>query len=240
MGTWNTNSLYGNDTAADMRDEMRAVLSKMPLEEGMPLLCDYFSDQLNTDDEDFIFWFALADLLQKNGRLTDEIKDKTVSYIDNELAHAGEEDREYNPKFLKIFRERVTGAPLPTKKIAPPKVCGTKHKIGDVLLQRHNLRVYNYPENSIYKQIDEKYFFVVIGGYVFNNVSGILKEKGPRNKFAYDMVLNYFGTLEGMKSVDVNSLSFLPCGLYNFTRKIDGKKSVYMAEYFYDAYWMYE
>jgi hypothetical protein len=32
MGTWNTNSLYGNDTAADMRSEMRAVLSKMPLE----------------------------------------------------------------------------------------------------------------------------------------------------------------------------------------------------------------
>jgi hypothetical protein len=238
MGTWNTNSLYGNDTAADMRSEMRAVLSKMPLEEGLPLLCEYFSDQLNSDDEEFIFWFALSDLLQKNGRLTDEIREKTVSYIDNELAHADEEDREYSPKFLKTFRQRITGEPLPLRNIAPPKVDGTRFKIGDVLLQRHIPN--NRPDDPIYAEIFNKYYFVVIGGYVIKNYSAILKEKGLRSKYAYNMVLNYFGTLEEMQSVDINSLSFLPCGLYNFSRTVGGKLSVYMAEYFYAHYMWYE
>ena len=62
MGTWST-KLYGNDTTSDVRDTYIEYLRKTANDEdAYRKTCDEYNELIGTDEE-ALFWFALADVI---------------------------------------------------------------------------------------------------------------------------------------------------------------------------------
>ena len=98
MGFWST-SLYGNDLTLDVRDKLDDLLkSGVSSQDVYQEMLKCFEEVLSTDEES-LFWFALADWMWDYGILTDEIKEKALTYITNMVDH------EYNDE-LETARER--------------------------------------------------------------------------------------------------------------------------------------
>lgn len=84
MGIWSEN-IYGNDLACDVRDEYLYLLeNKYSNEDSYHMLCDTFKDALKSDEKNY-FWEALADTQWKVGRLTEDVKQKALNEIQEEL-----------------------------------------------------------------------------------------------------------------------------------------------------------
>ena len=86
MGFWST-SLYGNDLTLDVRDKLDDLLkSGVSPQDVYQEMLKCFEEVLSTDEES-LFWFALADRMWDYGILTDEIKEKALTYITNIVDH---------------------------------------------------------------------------------------------------------------------------------------------------------
>ena len=82
MGFWSI-SLYGNDLTLDVRDKLDALLkSGVSSQDVYQEMLKCFEEVLSTDEES-LFWFALADRMWDYGILTDEIKEKALTYMTN-------------------------------------------------------------------------------------------------------------------------------------------------------------
>ena len=98
MGFWSI-SLYGNDLTLDVRDKLDDLLkSGVSSQDVYQEMLKCFEEVLSTDEES-LFWFALADRMWDYGILTDEIKEKALTYMTNIAEH------EYLDK-LETARER--------------------------------------------------------------------------------------------------------------------------------------
>lgn len=86
MGFWST-SLYGNDLTLDVRDKLDDLLkSGVSPQDVYQEMLKCFEEVLSTDEES-LFWFALADRMWDYGILTDEIKEKALTYMTNTAEH---------------------------------------------------------------------------------------------------------------------------------------------------------
>lgn len=86
MGFWST-SLYGNDLTLDVRDKLDDLLkSGVSPQDVYQEMLKCFEEVLSTDEES-LFWFALADRMWDYGILTDEIKEKALTYMINIAEH---------------------------------------------------------------------------------------------------------------------------------------------------------
>ena len=86
MGFWST-SLYGNDLTLDVRDKLDDLLkSGVSSQDVYQEMLKCFEEVLSTDEES-LFWFALADRMWDYGILTDEIKEKALTYMTNIAEH---------------------------------------------------------------------------------------------------------------------------------------------------------
>ena len=86
MGFWST-SLYGNDLTLDARDKLDDLLkSGVSSQDVYQEMLKCFEEVLSTDEES-LFWFALADRMWDYGILTDEIKEKALTYMTNIAEH---------------------------------------------------------------------------------------------------------------------------------------------------------
>ena len=86
MGFWST-SLYGNDLTLDVRDKLDDLLkSGVSPQDVYQEMLKCFEEVLSTDEES-LFWFALADRMWDYGILTDEIKEKALTYMTNIAEH---------------------------------------------------------------------------------------------------------------------------------------------------------
>ena len=86
MGFWSI-SLYGNDLTLDVRDKLDALLkSGVSSQDVYQEMLKCFEEVLSTDEES-LFWFALADRMWDYGILTDEIKEKALTYMTNTAEH---------------------------------------------------------------------------------------------------------------------------------------------------------
>lgn len=83
MGAWGI-GLYQDDMALDIRDTVKDELRfGTPLNEIITQLkLNYDIDKYDNNDEESVFWCALADTLWQLGRLDDKIKNKALSYIE--------------------------------------------------------------------------------------------------------------------------------------------------------------
>ena len=84
MGAWGS-SLYANDTTCDVRDKYRKYLEEqLSNEEAYKKILEDFNDCMGDSDEEPLFWYALADSQWKVGRLTEDVKQKALDWIDKE------------------------------------------------------------------------------------------------------------------------------------------------------------
>lgn len=80
MGAWGS-SLYSNDATCDVRDSYIELLKKQTdNEEAYKQMLESFQEYIG-DDEEPLFWYALADTQWKTGRLIPEVKDKALDWI---------------------------------------------------------------------------------------------------------------------------------------------------------------
>jgi hypothetical protein len=81
MGAWSS-SLYGNDTTCDVHDSYIAFLDEgITNEEAYTKLTEAFHDLIGDQDEP-LYWYALAETQWKTGRLLSEVKEKALDWID--------------------------------------------------------------------------------------------------------------------------------------------------------------
>ncbi|CAM3053028.1 hypothetical protein HAHI6034_12940 [Hathewaya histolytica] len=169
MGVWGT-AIFSDDVADDIRSEYNRLLSVGASdEEATSIIFNmYYFDECEGTEDEPIFWFALALAQWKKGRLTKDIRDTAINFIDSgeDLERwnikGAEKDYEKRKKVLKNLKETLL-SPMPErKKVRKPTVIISPWKPGDVLCYQLN--------NEKIK--GEKYY----GKYVLLRVLKVLKK----------------------------------------------------------------
>lgn len=81
MGAWNT-SLYGNDTARDVKgDYVHKLRSGKNDQEAMEAMLVEYERTKDDEDEGPLFWLALADTQWEYGRLTEPVREKALQLL---------------------------------------------------------------------------------------------------------------------------------------------------------------
>ncbi len=134
MGTWGV-GLYSDDSTADLRGNYVDCLKRGKTnEEALRIVFEKDRPEPGSEDEP-AFWYALADMLWNYGRLTPEIKEKALYYLEN----IPEDDRWDSPKtwekrkqvLAKLKEKLLTNQP-PEKKVRPYVYYRCPWKLGDV------------------------------------------------------------------------------------------------------------
>ena len=137
MGTWGT-GLYDNDTTSDVRDiymqYLREQLSNM---EAYKKTVEGFQGLIGDEDEEPLFWYALAETQWRMGRLTPDVKDKALYWIAKEGGGALWEDSGVNRtewgETLKKLKITLESPIRSEKKIKKPKMENRSFwNVGDV------------------------------------------------------------------------------------------------------------
>lgn len=80
MGTWGT-ALYANDTSCDVRDTyMKLLQEQLSNEEAYEKTLDEYREYIG-DEEEPLFWYALAETQWRLGRLMPEVKEIALDWI---------------------------------------------------------------------------------------------------------------------------------------------------------------
>lgn len=83
MGIWDT-GLYSNDTTADIRDTyIECLRNNMNDEEAYDTTFKEYSELIGTDEE-ALFWFAMADIQWRTGRLLPTVKLNALKFMDQQ------------------------------------------------------------------------------------------------------------------------------------------------------------
>lgn len=138
MGAWGVN-LYQNDVACDVKNEyislLKAGLSNKEITEKM--IKSYTSEDGYEEDIP-VFWFALADIQWKYGRLLNDVKKEAIRYIDSEKdLIRWKDDRRLCSKRKQVLlnlREKLEMPQPKIKKVSKLRLKKSKWKIGDLLL----------------------------------------------------------------------------------------------------------
>lgn len=137
MGAWGT-SLYANDTACDLRGDYLDKLRRGKTnEEVTQELIKANADIMGDEEEEPLFWFALADTQWNYGRLLPEVKEKALEFLSRtEELERWEESGEKQLKAWMATREKLKAKLLspqpPEKKVYKYRLYKCKWKLGDV------------------------------------------------------------------------------------------------------------
>lgn len=136
MGAWGV-KLYQDDVACDVKEEYIEALKKGISNEEITkkLIEEYTSYE--DEEEESVFWFALADIQWKYGRLLKEVKNNAIKFIDEEvdLERWKENSKllEKRKRVLLELKEKLNMPQPPEKKVKgneKPYKC--EWQIGDV------------------------------------------------------------------------------------------------------------
>ena len=82
MGAWTTR-IFDDDGAADIRSEYRILLGYgVPNEKAYELIRDCYYKVYEKEDDEDIYWLAIALYQWQNGILLDEVKENALRCID--------------------------------------------------------------------------------------------------------------------------------------------------------------
>ena len=140
MGTWGT-AVFSNDLAADVRGDYNTLLAVGREADAEELLLNYYSFMLGVgDDEEPIFWCALALAEWNKGRLSEFVKQKALYYLeqggDLELWDTPDNQKNYQKrkKVLEELHAKLLGPLPPKKKVKRPSyIHHCPWKAGDLL-----------------------------------------------------------------------------------------------------------
>lgn len=161
MGAWST-SVTGNDVAQDMRDEFRAAFALNAPEDAVKKL-DAYAKQAFLSDEWTDYLYALADFMEKNGVLTEDVRARAIASIDSgeDLARWNGESKS-RKMALKALRARLIAPRTAKRKIRLPFEY-SPFEAGDLIALRLNTMDSAYDEAC---RIPEKAFRALNGKYV--------------------------------------------------------------------------
>ena len=137
MGAWGT-GLYSNDTAADIRGAYVEHLKRgKSNEEALQSILDSNKDVIGMADEEPLFWFALADTLWNYGRLTEDVKQKALSFLANPPADERwlESDKKSLAAWLQTLeklKSKLLSEQPPEKKVSKYRFYHCPWNLGDV------------------------------------------------------------------------------------------------------------
>lgn len=118
MGTWGT-GLFQNDLSEDVRDDYIGKLKGGKSdEEALREILSEYKTSIWDFDEKYDFYIGLADTLWKKGRLTEEVKNKTLEIIEEEkISERWQSDKlkKERIKVLDKFKEKLL-SPMPERK----------------------------------------------------------------------------------------------------------------------------
>jgi hypothetical protein len=141
MGTWGT-AIFSDDFALDIKSEFKDKIGfgKSPSEATDELIVDH-RDSLNDQDDESIFWLALAAIQWEMGRLQDNVKQRAIEIIENgqDLKRWTDDEKQLNQRknvLEKLEAKLNSKQPMP-RKVGTPFVLQTKMEVGDLLLYSH-------------------------------------------------------------------------------------------------------
>lgn len=142
MGAWGS-GLYANDSTVDVRDTYLGFLkeqlnSQEAYEKTLEKCREYIGDQ-----DEPLFWYALADTQWKVGRLSPEVKTKALEWIANnggiELWEENKSSGASWKKSLEKLKEKLESPMPPKKKIRKPEeINQNPWTLNDVYAYRFN------------------------------------------------------------------------------------------------------
>ena len=219
MGTWGT-AIFSDDEACDIRTEYNVLAAYIDDDEFiLQKLKEYFHVGNKTDSINAVFWYALAALQTKYGRLCEEVKNNALECIDKRYTMDGwfnQKDCAKREAVLNKLREQLTDKQLPRRKVSKPKREKAIWQKNDVVAYR----LVNIVEDEWRKPSD----FWFYGKYILLKI--VIVDKIPMSKImpelAYDewmycSVYDWIG--ENIPDISiVDHLNFHPFA-YNEARK---------------------
>jgi len=132
--------LYGNDTTSDVKDTYTEyLLDQLSNQDALERTIRDFEDLMG-DEEEPLFWFALAETQWRVGRLTPEVKEKALEWIAREggisLWEAAGAGSEGWKKTLMKLREKLESPMRKEKNME--KLNQNLWNVGDVYAYRFN------------------------------------------------------------------------------------------------------
>ena len=142
MGAWGT-ALYSNDTASDIRGDYVDLLRRgNSNQEALKKLMEKDGDCIGIEEEEPLFWYALADTLWNYGRLTPEVKEKALYFLDHpeaELARWEDDGGKYVEAWMRTLeklRTKLLSPQPPEKKVSKYRLYKCTWQVGDVYAYR--------------------------------------------------------------------------------------------------------
>ena len=196
MGAWGT-GIYSNDVAEDVKDTYIGLLkSGKSDDEALNDLISDFNDEIDDEEDTLDFYFALADVMWKYGRLTEEIKKRALDNIEIDLKcgrWTTKQELKQREKKLSELKAKFD-SPMPERK----KV--SIHKPYKIGLKANDIFYYQLPEinkwvtnnGDVYTEEFEKYagkFIIVYVMYITQKdwqIKGIPDEMAMCRMFLTD------------------------------------------------------
>lgn len=151
MGTWGP-GLYQNDISDEIKHSFIDRCKRgHTIEEATEIFIKEYAGELEDEEDAPNFWFALADVQWKYGRLLPKVKKNALDCIENELKNEtynefDKSDAKKRKKVLEELRKKLN-SPMPSeKKISQHRLYKCEWEIGDT---------YAYPlDTEIWKDND--------------------------------------------------------------------------------------
>ena len=137
MGAWGT-GLYSNDVSSDVRGDYRDALHfGKTNEEATAETIQKNKELIGSEDEELL-WFSLADTQWNYGRLTPEIKEKALFFIENDADDRWEtkRDQEAWKKTLEKLKTKLLTEQPPQKAVRIYHPFRCEWALGDVFAYR--------------------------------------------------------------------------------------------------------
>lgn len=149
MGVWGT-GFWSDDTTSDVRSSyMDGLKKKRPPEEVLARLIDEY--EMDTDDDGYLCWLAVALLQWEYGHLSEDVKAKALAALhsgadEERWMEASEKDRRKRREVMRQLEEKLLSANVKPKKVRPYVRKRTKWKVGDVISLRFGTMIPHQPE----------------------------------------------------------------------------------------------
>jgi hypothetical protein len=204
MGAWGT-AIFSDDEALDIKQEYQTLLAfGTPEDEAFELVKKYFEIDENDDDES-VFWLAIATLQEKYGILMPEVRDKTIKIIDSGVdlelwEDSDKRDFENRKKVLEDVKTKLLSPNTERQKIPKPTIQKRRFGLGDIVISQ-----------IVLKECDDKWWH---NKYVLFKVTQQYRTELSRLKpelafntwsdgLLFDWIGDYIPTEEEIKSLPI-------------------------------------
>lgn len=230
MGAWGT-AIFSDDEACDVRTEYMVMAAYVEDDEFiLKKMKEYFSVKNELDDMDAVFWYALAALQVKYGRLCEEVKANALECINRRCTIDGwfnAKDCIKREAVLNKLKEQLTGEQISRKKISKPKHIRAIWQENDVIAYH----LVNIVEDE-WRKPDDYWFY---GKYILLKIVRVVKTSMSKimpdlacDEWMYCSVYDWIG--DEVPDINIiNKLNFHPIRFNEYRNEYDYTAQIYSS-----------